>query len=179
MGFFDKLKDAFSGVKHVVEEAGHELNPDHVIEVLEQGVESTFKKLRSEVLKKLPGHLSLHEAVDIIKATEPSQIDLDVFAGFGVDIGIELNLQFDMGITVNQPAEKIEALVDIIEHPPATVHALCDKLWGIVPDEVRIGEQLQAIVGESGVCKWEGEDVMQRVTEYIGRRGWLEHSLRP
>ena len=135
--------------------------------------------MEKPVKAKLPGHLSLGEAAKIIEIAKPDAIDVDIFVGFGVELGVELELEFDLGVTWEDPVSKIGGIVQMVESPPETVHQLCDRLWGIVPSEVRVYERLQAVVGEQGQVRWYGPDVMERVTAYIGYRGWLEKRLRP
>ena len=150
----------------------NDFNPDHVAHAI-------LEELEKPVKSRLPGHLSLGEAADIISIAKPDAIDVDIFVGFGVELGVELELEFDLGVTWEDPVSKIGGIVQMVESPPETVHQLCDRLWGIVPSEVRVYERLQAVVGEQGQVRWYGPDVMERVTAYIGYRGWLEKRLRP
>ena len=179
MSIFNQISHAFHPVQQVVHDAGHTFDPNQISHLIEQGVRQVVNEAAKRAKDKLPGHLSLHESVEYIRLSEPSFIDIDLFAGFGVDVGIELNLEFGMGATFGKPVELIEGIVDIVEHPPVTVHQLCDKLWTVVPKEIRVYEKLQAVVGEQGSVKWDGDDVMERVVKYIGKRGWLEKKLRP
>lgn len=168
MSLFDNIKHAFQPVAKEIEH----FNPQHAADAIRQAI-------ISPVRNKLPGHLSLHEVEDVVNIACPDAIDVDLFVGFGVDLGVELQLEFDMGITWEDPISKVGNIVKLVESPPETVHQLCDRLWGIVPSEVRVYEKLQAVVGEQGQVRWYGEDVMQRVVNYIGHRGWLEKKLRP
>ena len=168
MSIFDKLKHAFAPVEHAVEHF-HAGDAAHAIE----------NALINPVRKRIPGHLSFHEAHDAIMVARPDLIKIDVFAGFGIELGVELELEFGMGIAVRDPFKKYEPIRKMIEDPPPTVHNLCDRLWAIVPEEVHVWEELQAVVGEHGEFVWIGEGVMERVVEYIGHRGWLEKRLRP
>ena len=168
MSVFDKIKHAFQPIAHEIEH----FNPDHVAEALKEAIEQPVRK-------KLPGHLSLGQAADIISIAKPDAIDVDVFVGFGLELGVELELEFDMGVTWEKPDQVVGGIVHLVEDPPHTVHQLCDRLWGIVPAEVRVYERLQAVVGEQGQVRWYGDDVMERVVSYISHRGWMEKSLRP
>lgn len=170
MSIFTQIAQAFHPVQKAVEKAGHPFNPQHVADLLKEAIEAPVKS-------RLPGHLSLREVEDVVSVARPDAIDVDVFVGFGLELGVELELEFDMGVTWEDPVSKIENIVKLVEDPPATVHQLCDRLWGIVPSEVRVYERLQAVVGEQGQVRWYGDDVMQRVVSYIGHRGWLEKRL--
>ena len=168
MSIFDKIKHAFEPVEHAVEH----FSPDHAAQAILDAIEEPVKK-------RLPGHLSLHEVKDVVEVAKPDAIDVDLFVGFGVELGVELDMEFDLGVTWEDPVSKIENIVDMVENPPATVHQLCDKLWGVVPSEVRVYERLQAVVGEQAQVRWYGPDVMERLVAYIGHRGWLDKKLRP
>ena len=168
MSIFDKIKEAF----HPVEQAVHGFSAEAVAKELADAIEKPIRD-------KLPGHLSLHEVVEVVKIAEPSAVECDIFAGFGISLGIELELEFDVGITIEHPAAKIEALVELVENPPETTHQLLDRLWSIAPSEVRVSERLQAIIGEQVAVKWYGDDVLERVVQYIAAKGWLEKRLRP
>lgn len=168
MSIFDKLKHAFEPVAHAVPH----FDAASVAREIENAIEKPIKA-------KLPGHISLHEVKDIVNIARPDAIDVDLFVGFGLELGVELELEFDMGVTWEDPVSVVEGIVELVESPPHTVHQLCDRLWGIVPAEVRIYERLQAVVGEQGQVRWYGPDVMERVVTYIGHRGWLDKSLRP
>ena len=172
MSIFNKIRDAFHPVEQALQSAGHELEPGHIAQVLTDAIENPIRQ-------RIPNHLSLGEAAEIISIAQPDAVDLDLFVGFGVELGVELEMEFDIGITIEDPARCVGNIVDLIENPPETVHQLCDKLWGIVPSEVRVYERLQAVVGEQVQVRWTGENVMERVVQYIGKRGWLEKRLRP
>ena len=168
MSFLDQIKHAF----HPVEQAVHNFNPDHVAQAILDEIERPIKD-------KLPNHLSLGEAIKVIEIAKPDAIDIDLFVGFGVEIGVELELEFDIGVTWEDPVSVVGDLVQIVENPPETVHQLCDRLWTIVPSEIRVYERMQAVLGEQAQLRWYGPDVMERVTAYIGYRGWLDKKLRP
>ena len=168
MNIFNQIKHAFQPVAHEIEH----FNPEHAAQAILNAIENPIKS-------KLPGHLSLGEAAKVVEIAKPDAIDVDLFVGFGVDLGVELNMEFDLGVTWEDPVSKIGNIVDMVENPPETVHQLCDKLWGVVPSEVRVYERLQAVIGEQGQVRWYGPDVMERVTAYIGYRGWLDKKLRP
>ena len=168
MSIFDKIKHAFAPVAREI----HDFNPQHVVDGIEHAIEA---KIRG----RLPNHLSLHEAVEVVKIAQPDRIDIDVFVGFGVELGIELDMEFDVGVSIEEPVRVIGAIVDLVENPPETTHQLLDRLWTIIPSEVRVYERLQAIVGEQVQVAWTGEGVMDRVCTYVNRRGWLEKRLRP
>ena len=168
MSFLDQIRHAF----HPVEQAVSNFNADHVAQAILQELEKPVKE-------RLPGHLSIGEAAKVIAIAKPDAIDVDLFVGFGLELGIELELEFDIGVTWENPAGIVTSLVELIETPPETVHQLCDRLWGIVPAEVRMYERLQAVIGEQAQIRWYGPDVMERVTAYIGYRGWLDKKLRP
>ena len=172
MSIFNKIAHAFKPVGHAIEE----FNPEHAAKAIEEALEEALVK---PVKAKLPDHLSFGDVQEILTVAKPDYIDVDVFVGFGVEIGIEFEIKFGMGITIADPVGKIEAIENIIEHPPATVHQLCDHLWSLAPDEVRVYEELAASIGEQGMLRWSGEGVMTRVVEYITDRGWMEHRLRP
>ena len=172
MSIFNQIAHAFQPVKHVVEQAGHEFDPQHVADLLKQAIVTPIKS-------RIDGHAIIHEVVEGLKLAEPSAVDIDLFASIGVELGVELELEFDMGITVEQPRQHIEALAQIINNPPATVHQLCDRLWGIVPTEVRTYERFQVVFGGQVQERWYGEDVMQRVVNFLDKEGLLEKSLRP
>ena len=175
MSIFDKLKHAF----HPVEQAVEHFSPDEIVHHLEDGVRHIVTEMTNDVRNKLPDHHALAQAVEVIEIARPTAIDIDLFAGFGVDLGVELQMEFGMGITVTHPETAVANLIDLANNPPDTVHRLCDKLWGIKPSEVRVYEKLQAVVGEQIMIKWDGDEVLERVVEYIGKRGWLEKKLRP
>ena len=168
MTIFDKLKHAFQPVG----EAVHGFDPEHVAHIFEE-------ELVKPVKRKLPDHLSFGDVKEVLEVAKPDAIDVDIFASFGVEVGIEFEIKFGMGITIERPTDKIGAIEGIIESPPETVHQLCDHLWGLVPSEVRVYEELAASIGEQGMIRWNGEDVMTRVVEYITDRGWMEKRLRP
>ena len=168
MSIFDKIAHAF---QPVADEIKH-FDPKHVAQTIVEAIEAPVRD-------KIPGHLSLGEAAQVVAIAQPSAIDVDLFVGFGVELGIELELEFDLGVTWENPADVIGSIVDIIEHPPETVHQLCDKLWGVKPSEIRVYERAQAVVGEQVQVRWYGDDVMERLVEYLGQRGWLEKKLRP
>ena len=168
MSIFDKIQHAFEPVAHQVQN----FNPAHAAQAIREAIEAPVKS-------RLPGHLSLGEAKDVIEIAQPSAIDVDLFVGFGLELGVELELEFDLGVTWENPVQVIGGIVGLVESPPETVHQLCDRLWTIVPAEVRVYERLQAVIGEQAQVRWYGDDVMQRVVEYIGHRGWLEKRLRP
>ena len=168
MSIFDKIKHAF---QPVADEIQH-FNPEHVAQTIVEAIEEPIKS-------KIPNHLSLGEAAKIVEIAQPSAIDVDLFVGFGVELGVELELEFDLGVTWEDPVQVIGGIVDLIEHPPETVHQLCDRLWSVKPSEVRIYERAQAVVGEQVQVRWYGDDVMERLVAYIGYKGWLEKRLRP
>ena len=168
MSFLDKIKHAFEPVSHEIQN----FNPDHVAHAILEEIENPIRA-------KLPGHLSLGEAAKVIEIAKPSAIDVDIFVGFGLELGVELELEFDLGVTWENPDQVIGGIIQMVENPPETVHQLCDRLWSIVPSEVRLYERLQTVVGEQVQVRWYGEDVMERLTAYIGYRGWLEKKLRP
>ena len=172
MSIFDQIHDAFRPVQHVVEQAGHEFDPQHVADLIKQAIVNPVRG-------KIDGHALVQDIVDSLELAQPSAVKIDLFASIEVALGIELSLEFDFGITVEQPAQKIGALKDLIEHPPETVHQACDKLWNIVPTEIRMYQKGQAVFGIAVEEDWFGEDVMQHVTQFLGKRGWLDHKLRP
>ena len=168
MSIFDNIKHAFAPVAHEI----HDFNPEHAAQAILHAIENPVKS-------RLPGHLSLGEASKVIEIAQPSAIDVDIFVGFGVELGVELELEFDLGVTWENPVQVVGGIVEMVENPPETVHQLCDRLWGIVPTEVRVYERLQAVIGEQGQVRWYGNDVMQRLVNYITYRGWMEKKLRP
>ena len=172
MSIFDKFKHDIQQAFHPVEQAVQQFDSHHVAEVLTSAI-------AEPVRAKLPGHLSLHEAAELVALARPSSIDCDLFVGFGLSLGVELELEFAVGVTWDNPEEVIGGIVGIVENPPERVHGLLDQLWAIKPAEIRVYERLQAVVGEQVQLRWNGDDVMERVVEYIGKRGWLEHKLRP
>lgn len=172
MSIFDRIAHAFKPVEKVVHQAGEQFNPHHVADAIRQAIEEPVKK-------RLPGHLSLHEVKDVVNLARPDAIDVDIFVGFGLSLGVELELEFDLGVTWEDPVAKIDAIVDMVENPPETVHQLLDRLWSITPSEIRVYQRLQAVVGEQGMIRWYGDKVEERVVQYIGHRGWLEKKLRP
>ena len=172
MSIFNKIADAFKPVQHVVEQAGHEFDPHHIADLIQDAILNPVKS-------RIDGHALIQEAVDSLEVAQPSAVKIDLFASIGVALGVELQLEFDFGITVEQPAQKIAALKDLVEHPPETVHQACDKLWGIVPTEIRMFQKGQAVFGIQVEEDWYGEDVMTHVVQFLDKRGWLEKSLRP
>ena len=168
MSVFDKIKHAFEPVAHEVSS----FNPQHAADAIREAIEQPVKS-------RLPGHLSLGEAKKVIEIAQPSAIDVDLFVGFGLELGVELELEFDLGVTWENPVQVVSSIAGLVEQPPETVHQLCDRLWGVVPAEVRVYERLQAVVGEQAQVRWYGDDVMERLVAYIGYRGWLEKRLRP
>ena len=148
--------------------------------MIEDGVKSAIQAARQEAASHLPGHLSLHEVEEVVNVGRPDAIDVDLFVGLGFDVIVELNLEFSIGVTWENPVDKLADIVSLVENPPATVHELLDRLWGdLQPSEIRVSERLQAIVGEQGCVKWQGDKVEERVVNYIGHRGWLDKKLRP
>lgn len=174
MSIFDKLKHAF----HPVEQAVQHFSPDQVAHAIENGVKKLIEEAQNEAKKALPGHVSVADAVDIIKIAKPDAIDVDLFVGFGLELGVELDLEFDLGVTWEDPIQVVDDLVATIENPPRTVHQLLDRLWHFVPAEIRVYERLQAVIGEQGQIRWNGQDVIQRVAAYCTHKGWMEKKLR-
>ena len=147
MSIFDSIKHAFQPVAREIKD----FNPAHVVQGIQQAIENPIRS-------RIPGHLSISDAVETVRIAEPDAIDVDLFAGFGVELGVELDMEFDMGITIENPVEKISALEAIIETPPETVHQLCDHLWGLVPSEVRVYEKNAGGRGGAGAgaLVWRG-----------------------
>ena len=168
MSIFNKIKHAFAPVAREI----HDFNPDHVADAIKNAIEQPVRS-------RLPGHLSLGEAAKIISIAQPDAIDVDLFVGFGLELGVELELEFDLGVTWENPVQIISSIEHMVESPPETVHQLCDRLWQMVPAEVRVYEKLQAVIGEQAQVRWYGNNVMGRVVKYITYRGWLEKRLRP
>ena len=168
MSFLSSIRNAFQPIGDEIQH----FNPPRAAEAIVHAIE---KPIRS----KIPGHLSLGEAAKVVEIAQPSAIDVDLFVGFGVELGIELELEFDLGVTWENPAAVIGGIVHLVENPPATVHALCDTLWGVKPSEIRVYERAQAVVGEQVQVRWYGDDVMERLVKYLDQRGWLEKKLRP
>ena len=173
------MSNPFDDLRHAFEPIAHQVDPRRIESAIESGVRQVVDEARNAARRRLPGHISLPDAPDIIKIAKPDAIDVDIFAGFGVDLGVELELEFDMGVTWEQPEKAIGGIVSLIEQPPETVHQLCDRLWAIVPTEVRVYERLQAVVGEQGQVRWFGDKVLERLVAYITHRGWLERRIRP
>ena len=172
MSIFTKIEEALHPIQKIAQDAGHTFDPKHLADLLKQAIVQPIKG-------KIDGHAIVQDVLDTLEVAQPSAIKVDLFASIEVALGIDLSLEFGMGITIEQPVDKIGNLTDLIEHPPATVHQLCDKLWGIVPTEIRMYEKGQAVFGIAVEEDWFGEDVMTHVVQFLDKRGWLEHKLRP
>ena len=107
MSVFDKIKHAFEPVGHAVEN----FDPHHAAETIVHAIEQPVRS-------KLPGHLSLGEAAKVIEIAQPSAIDVDIFVGFGVELGVELEIEFDLGVTWENPVQVVGGIVQLVEQPP-------------------------------------------------------------
>ena len=172
MSIFDKLKHDLEHAFHPVTQVAHDFNPSHVADAFEH-------LFVDKVKKTLPGHVTIAGGKDTIRIAQPSAIAIDVFASIEVALGVDLGLEFGMGIVVRKPLEKLDALIHIEDSPPETVHQLCDQLWSVLPSEIHIYGQVQAVAGVRADISWDEDDVMQHLVEYLGHKGWLEKRLRP